>query len=192
MKKKLDEAFRVYDNYLNGKKITFKTEKDEYIICEFERKNFLHLTGVKYSDNLSAVSFYRAYKKGQISPKKLSYNSHAKMKLDVFPHLQFEEGQRIELHKNGEYINVSFLNDKVISRNSAILCIDENYPKSLLKKNKPIEGENVRGIVYSIEDITKNNKQKKNVEKKTVNKRRRSSIPPQKQKKKKKENDLSL
>lgn len=151
MIKKLDNAFEIYDTHLKNKKVVIELDNKEIITCVFLKKNFQHLTGVKHYKDISSKQFYDNYKSKKINKEKLTFDDNSKMKLSVFDNLKFKVGQDIIAHKNSEYLNISFRSEHHISKNSAILCIEKNYPKSLLKKNFPIQGENIKGKIVSIE-----------------------------------------
>ena len=150
---KLDEAFAIYDKHLKNKKIEITLDTNEKIIIIFLKKNFLHLTGVKMYKDISAAQFYDNYKKNKLNKSRLVFDEYSKMKLGVFNNLKFELHETVKVHSETAYIQVFFDSDYRISKNSAILCIKNKYPQSLLKKNQPLQGQIIKGTITKIEPI---------------------------------------
>lgn len=140
----------IYEKYLNNKKVIIELENKEKIICIFRKENFLHLTGVKLNIEIFSKNFYEKYKKGHIKTNQIIFDDYSKMKLDVFKNLELKITQKVILYKDNK---IGFKTSHQVGKGSAILCIKNESPQSLLKKNTRIEGTNIKGKIISINKI---------------------------------------
>lgn len=87
-----------YHNNLEGKNILFvfgSRENTNFIETSFLKKHFLHLTGVKLTNGMSATLFYKRCLSNQISPNDFQTDFKVKLKLDVLP-------QVMKIYKNAK------------------------------------------------------------------------------------------
>lgn len=153
---KLINAFDLYEQYLNNKKISFSfliDGEEEIIECFFKGHNFLHLTGVETKIKISPKNFYKKLQKNEIKENHIHFNQNSRMKLDVFHNLNFQLGTKIVLYRTNDNLHINFSSDHNIYKNSAILCIYNKSPKSLLKKNYHPTGEKLNGLVVHVENL---------------------------------------
>lgn len=134
----ISECHELYNENLNGQQVVFlyiDNGEKKAIPVMFNKDNFKHLTGVKYSGN--ALNFFDLLCEKKVSYKKLNIDYHCRQKLQVLKQLMSIDKLSLSI---GDYNNslIHVKADKILGKHNYLLGIEKTtnvyIPKTILNK----------------------------------------------------------
>lgn len=152
--------------------VYLKKNRYHELVLKPHKRNFLHLTGIKYIDvktgrKVSASKFYDVLKNKKVDPKGIKKTTYTDQKLQVISHLKELVGCNLRIiDEQSTYLNLSF--SHAIRTRRKVFCLTlENFngdyfvPVSLLNiKNGP-KGNTIKSghpvdCIYIVDKKEKN------------------------------------